>query len=299
MDLLSDMKGSIVALVTPMKQSDNSVDVEALERLVEWQIEEGTNGFVACGSTGEAQTLDLDEYKLVLKTVVDKTAGRVPVLAGSGTNNTKTAVEKTQMAKDCGCTGAMIVCPWYNKPTQEGLYVHFKTIHDSVQKFPILLYNIPSRTGVDMLPETVARLSKLPYIFGIKDATGGISNISHLKRVCEPDFKIYTGEDPWTRDAIALGAVGVTSVVGNVVPGMMAALAHSCLTKDVKRAEALYDDLYRLMDKLFIEVNPTAVKFILSDIGKIEYGIRLPLLPLSEKHHTLVREVYKETIQKK
>lgn len=280
--------GSIVALVTPMLD-DRSIDWSSLDGLVNWHIEMGTNAIVPVGTTGESATVDVDEHCQIIKRVVDVVAGRVPVIAGTGGNATMEALELTRAAKDAGADACLLVTPYYNKPTQEGLYQHYKLIAESVD-IPQILYNVPSRTACDMLPETVARLSALDNIVGIKEATGDIHRARDIVELCGKSIVIYSGDDATAIDLILNGAVGSISVTANVAPKLNSEACRLALAGQAEAARAVNARLEALHKNLFIESNPIPVKWALQEMGKIDGGIRLPLTELSEKLHGAVRE---------
>ena len=274
------LSGSIVALVTPMKPS-GEVDWAALERLVEWHLHSGTNGIVPMGTTGESATLSTDEHLEVIGRVIELVAGRVPVVAGTGSNSTAEAVHQTQEAQRLGADACLVVTPYYNKPTQEGLLAHYKAIA-AASDAPLVLYNVPPRTACDLLPETAARLAAVPNIIGLKEASGDPSRIGALRRLCGEDFILLSGEDAQTLEMLRLGAVGTISVTANVLPQTMAAFCQAWLDGDAQRAAALDASLQPAHRALFLETSPTPAKWALHALGRIDAGIRLPLLPLSE-----------------
>ncbi len=281
------INGSIVALVTPMN-GDGSVNWDSLGKLVEWHVEQGTDAIVAVGTTGESATLDIDEHLEVIRFCVERSAKRVPIIAGTGANSTKEAIELTQSAKDVGANACLLVTPYYNKPTQEGLYRHHMAIADAVQ-IPQILYNVPGRTACDMLPDTVARLCPHPNIIGIKDATGNIERGVAMMEMCGPDFLVYSGDDATAVELMLRGAKGNISVTANVAPRAMAALCSAAMAGEADRARAINKPLELLHRDLFLEANPIPVKWALLEMGLIPEGIRLPLTPLSEKFHEPVR----------
>lgn len=282
--------GSIVALVTPM-QPDGAVDYVSLRALVEWHIAEGTDAIVAVGTTGESATLEVDEHIEVIRKVVQFSAGRVPVIAGTGANSTTEAIELTQAGKAAGADAALLVTPYYNKPPQEGLYRHYKAIAESVD-IPVILYNVPGRTGCDLLPVTVARLAQIKNIIGLKEAKGEIERIHELLALGLPrDFAIYSGDDATARESILLGCHGDISVTANVAPRLMHEMCAAALKGDSAKAERIDAQLAGLHKTLFVEPNPIPVKWALNQMGKIPAGLRLPLVPLDAKHHSAVREV--------
>jgi 4-hydroxy-tetrahydrodipicolinate synthase len=272
-------RGSFVALITPFR--NGKVDDKAFQDLVEWQIAEGTNGLVPCGTTGESPTLSHPEHMRVVELCVEAAAGRVPVIAGTGSNSTAEAIELTQHAKKAGADAALVVTPYYNKPTQAGLYAHYKAIHDAV-RLPIVIYNIPSRCVVDMSVETMAALAKLPRIVGVKDATADLARVSKQRAACGPDFCQLSGEDPTALSFNAQGGQGCISVTANVAPALCAEFQRACLDGDFARALALHDRLMPLHQALFVETNPAPVKYAASLLGLSKPDCRLPLAPLAE-----------------
>ncbi len=279
--------GSLVALVTPMN-SDGSVDWAALKQLVEWHVAEGTHGIVAVGTTGESATLDVDEHLEVVRVVIEVAAGRLAVIAGTGANSTREAIELTQAAANLGADAVLLVTPYYNKPTQEGLYQHYKAIADAVQ-IPQILYNVPGRTGVDMLNATVARLAGTPNIVGIKDATGDLVRGQELIGLVGDRMAVYSGDDATAIELILLGGKGNISVTANVAPGVMANACEAALAGHAERARALTDSVAQLHEILFIESNPIPVKWALAEMGRMGLGIRLPLTVLSADAQPRVR----------
>ena len=280
--------GSIVAIATPM-HDDGRVDVEALDRLVDWHIEEGTNAIVAVGTTGESATLEVEEHIAVIQQVVARAAGRVPVIAGTGANSTSEAIELTEAARKVGANAALLVTPYYNKPPQEGLYQHFKAIAEAVD-IPQIVYNVPGRTAVDMLPETVARLAKVPGIVGLKEAKGDLDRVRTLLALDLPkSFALLSGDDATARESILLGFHGDISVTANVVPRQMAEMCRAASAGNAELA-AIDAKIAVLHSQLFCEANPIPVKWALEQMGKMGPGIRLPLVPLDSRYHTLVRE---------
>lgn len=283
------ISGSIVALVTPMTPAGD-VDWRALDELVEWHVAEGTNGIVAMGTTGESATLDVDEHCAVIKRVVDQVRGRIPVIAGTGANCTREAIELTRAAKDLRVDACLLVTPYYNKPTQEGLYLHFKAVAAAVA-VPQILYNVPGRTCCDLRNETVERLAGIANIIGIKDATGDVPRGIELIRRCGGDgFAVYSGDDASALELMLNGGRGDISVTANVAPRQMAAMCAAALRGDAEQARALNQPLLALHEKLFVEANPIPTKWALSELGRISNGIRLPLTPLSETYRPVVRE---------
>ena len=274
------LSGSIVALVTPMTAT-GALDWAALERLVAWHLESGTNGIVPMGTTGESATLTTAEHLEVIRRVIALVDGKVPVIAGTGSNSTDEAIHQTQEAEQEGTDACLIVTPYYNKPTQEGLYQHYKAIAEA-SGVPLVLYNVPPRTACDMLPATVARLAAFDNIVGIKEASGDPSRIAELRRLCGEEFVLLSGEDAQTLEMLRLGAVGTISVTANVLPRQMAAFCNAWLGGEREQAEALDAALQPVHGALFVETSPSPVKWVLHAQGRIDSGIRLPLLPLSE-----------------
>jgi|TARA_R110002073_G_scaffold2938_4_gene19366 4-hydroxy-tetrahydrodipicolinate synthase len=274
------ISGSIVALVTPM-HSDGAVDWESLRKLVNWHVEQGTDAIVAVGTTGESATLGFEEHDLVIREVISAAAGRVPVIAGTGANSTDEAIRITRGAKADGADACLLVTPYYNKPTQEGLYQHHLAIAKAVD-IPQILYNVPGRTACDMLPETVERLSAVPNIIGIKEATGNLERVREIRQRCGEDFLIYSGDDATATEAMLQGACGDISVTANVVPAQMAAMCKAAIAGDAETARKLNAEIEALHRDLFVESNPIPVKWALYEMGLIGSGIRLPLTILSE-----------------
>lgn len=271
------LKGAITALVTPF--SGGELDLPALRNLVEWQIEQGIDGLLACGCTGEAATLNTAEHLEVVGAVLETTAGRVPVLAGSGKNDTAATIELSRQTAALGVDGLLLITPYYNKPTPEGQYRHFTKVADSVD-CDVILYNVPGRTGVGIDPETVARLADHPRITAIKDAAGSAERVTAIRNLC--DISIFSGDDAIAMAQVALGADGVISVVSNIAPGEMSDLMELTASSDLSGARKLQDLLYPLMKAMFLETNPAPVKKALSLMGMIRDELRLPLVPLSE-----------------
>jgi len=283
--------GSIVALVTPMR-ADGAVDHEALAKAVDRVIEAGSAAIVSVGTTGESATLDVDEHTDVIRRTIDVAAGRVPIIAGTGANSTTEAIHLTEAAKAAGADAALLVTPYYNKPPQEGLYRHFKAVAEAVD-IPQILYNVPGRTAVDMLPATVERLAEVPGIVGIKEAKGDLDRVRELVALGLPDFALYSGDDATARDSILLGFHGDISVTANVAPEGMARMCAAALAGDAETAAAIDADLAALHRSLFVEPNPIPVKWALAELGLIDEGIRLPLVPLDPAFHAEVRAAIK------
>jgi 4-hydroxy-tetrahydrodipicolinate synthase len=278
--------GSIVALVTPMK-SDESVDWECLDSLVDWHVQSGTQGIVPVGTTGESPTVTPQEHCEIVRTVVEVARGRLPVIAGTGANSTREAIEFTSFAKEIGADACLLVTPYYNKPTQEGLVLHYQAIAKAVD-LPQILYNVPSRTGCDLLPETVKRLSETEQVFGIKEATGLVERAAQIRALCGDEFMIYSGDDETACELMIQGGHGTISVTANLVPEQMALMSAAAVSGDRTLAETLNAPLMGLHQKLFLEANPIPVKWALAQMGRIPEGIRLPLTSLSEEHHQSV-----------
>lgn len=286
------LRGSIVALVTPMK-ADGAVDFEALEALIEWHIGEGTHGIVPMGTTGESATLDTPEHIVVIRRTIEVVDGRVPVIAGTGSNSTAESIHQTQEAERLGADACLLVTPYYNRPTQEGLYQHYKAIAE-VTELPLVLYNVPPRTACDMKAETVARLAEIDNIVGIKEACGDPERVGAIRELVSDDFILLSGEDAQTLRMLELGATGTISVTANVLPRLMSEFCTAFLEGDVERARALDERLQPLHRMLFVESSPTPTKWALYEMGRIDSGIRLPLIELSEQHRQPLRELLEE-----
>lgn len=285
--------GSMVAIVTPM-DAQGELDWPALDKLIDFHIQEGTNAIVAVGTTGESATLNVAEHVEVLRRVVKQVNGRIPVIAGTGANCTREAVELTQNAKKVGADACLLVTPYYNKPTQEGLYQHFKHIAEAVD-IPQILYNVPGRTVCDMLPETAIRLSTIKNIVGIKEATGDIERAKQIIAGVDSDFLVYSGDDATAYQLMLAGGKGNISVTANVAPRKMSELCRLAMAGEAQAAKELNDSLMPLHEKLFVEANPIPVKWALYEMGLIDKGIRLPLTWLSEQYHEQVRQALRET----
>ena len=281
-------KGSLVAIVTPMHE-DGGLDLERFRSLLDFHIAQGTDGVVVVGTTGESPTVDFDEHHLLMRTAVDHVAGRITVIAGTGANSTREAIDLSIYAKNAGVDACLSVAPYYNKPTQEGLYQHFKAIAEAVE-IPHILYNVPGRTVVDIHNDTTLRLAEIPNIIGIKDATGDIGRGSDLLLRAPAGFSIYSGDDVSALAFLLLGGHGVISVTANVAPKMMHEMCIAAFAGDLDTARALNNKLLRLHVNLFVEANPIPVKWAVAQMGLIESGIRLPLTPLSAEYHQLIRE---------
>lgn len=282
------MQGSIVALVTPMC-ADGSIDWEAHERLVQWHVESGTTGVVPMGTTGESATLNTKEHLEVISRTIELADGRISVVAGTGSNSTEETLHQTKAAESLGADACLLVTPYYNRPTQEGLYAHFKTVAETTSA-PLILYNVPGRTGCDLLPETIGRLSSIEGIVGIKEASGKIERVSEIRSVSASDFFILSGEDALTLEMMNNGAVGTISVTANVLPKAMAEFCHSFLSGNIERATEIDEVLQSVHEILFIESNPTPAKWALHQMGIIQEGIRMPLLPLSSRYRSELKK---------
>lgn len=280
--------GSMVAMVTPMKR-DGRLDYDALERLVAFHVENGTDAIVAVGTTGESPTLSTREHAAYLERVIELVRGRMPVIAGTGSNSTAQSLSLTRHAAELGADACLLVVPYYNKPTQEGLYQHFRHIAESVD-VPQILYNVPGRTVTDMQPETVGRLAEIDNIVGIKEATGDIARVARLRELCGSAFGLYSGDDGTAMEFMLAGGHGVITVTGNVAPAKMRELCAAATAGDRRRAEALNAELSPLHEAMFVETNPAPAKWALETMGYIEGGIRLPLVPLSESARGPVRQ---------
>lgn len=286
--------GSIVALVTPMISGSLEIDWDGLKRLVEWHIEQGTDAIVAVGTTGESPTLDVQEHMAIIAAIVEDVANRIPVIAGTGANSTREAIEWTQQAQQAGADACLLVVPYYNKPTQEGLYRHYKTIAEAVDISQIL-YNVPGRTACDMLLETVVRLSEIPNIIGIKDATGDLARGKQLIAACPDGFAIYSGDDSTALELILMGGHGNISVSANVAPKLMAEMCRLGLVGDAQRAREINDYLSLVNKAMFVESNPIPVKWAVAEMGMMQHAIRLPLTNLSAEYHSQVITALKQT----
>ncbi len=279
--------GSLVALVTPM-HPDGGLDMPRFRALIDWHIDQGTDGLVIVGTTGESPTVNPDEHCLLIQTAVEQAAGRVPVIAGTGANSTAEAIELTQCAKRVGAAAGLSVAPYYNKPTQEGMYRHYQAIAEAVD-LPLILYNVPGRTGSDIGNDTALRLAQVPGVVGIKDATGNIERGSDLVKRAPASFAVYSGDDASGLVLMLLGGKGVISVTANVAPRLMHEMCLAAFAGDLARAREINFSLLSLHQKLFVEANPIPVKWALAEMGRIEGGIRLPLVPLSAAHHDTLR----------
>ncbi|MET4633236.1 4-hydroxy-tetrahydrodipicolinate synthase [Kaistia defluvii] len=279
-------KGSITAMVTPMRE--NAVDEDALRSFIDWQIGEGTHGLVPVGTTGESPTLSHAEHKRVVEVTIEVAAGRVPVIAGAGSNNTAEAIDLARHAEQAGADAVLVVTPYYNKPNQEGLYQHYKAINDAIG-IPIIIYNIPPRSIIDMSVETMARLFELKNIVGVKDATAKLDRVSLQRHAMGPDFLQLSGEDGTALAFMAHGGHGCISVASNVAPRLCAEFQEACMAGDFAKALAYQDRLMPLHSAIFVEPNPTGVKYALSLLGKMEDRVRLPLVGITESTKTIIR----------
>ncbi len=284
--------GSLVAIVTPMHE-DGRLDLGGFRKLIDWHVAEGSDGIVVVGTTGESPTVDFDEHKELIRLAVQHSQGRIPIIAGTGGNSTAEAIELTESAKQAGATACLSVVPYYNKPTQEGMYRHFRKIAETVD-LPMILYNVPARTVADLQNDSVMRLAQVPGIIGIKDATASIERGTDLIRRAPRNFAIYSGEDATALAIILLGGHGVISVTANVAPKAMHQMCAAALVGDVKKARELNLRLLPLHQRLFVEANPIPAKWALGEMGMIEPGLRLPLSPLADRFHQSVREALHE-----
>lgn len=283
--------GSMVALVTPMRD-DGSIDDESMQRLIESHIASGTSAIVAVGTTGESATLDEQEHCSLIRRTVEIAAGRIPIIAGTGSNSTREAIDLTRCALEAGADACLLVTPYYNKPTQEGLYLHHKAIAEAVP-IPQILYNVPGRTVCDILPETIERLSFISNIVGIKEATGNIQRVRQILDCCDDRLDLYSGDDATSMEFMLNGGKGVISVTANVAPKAMQQMCEAAIRGDRQQAEEINNHLMPLHRDLFIESNPIPVKWALYEMGLIPKGIRLPLTVLSEQYHDTVRQALK------
>jgi 4-hydroxy-tetrahydrodipicolinate synthase len=281
------LRGSLVAIVSPMHE-DGSLDLEAFRRLIDWHIAEGTDGIVVVGTTGESPTVDFEEHTLLIRTAIEQSAGRVSVIAGTGANSTREAIELQAFAKKAGADQCLSVVPYYNKPTQEGLYRHFRAVAEAVD-IPMILYNVPGRTVADLHNDTALRLAQVPNIIGIKDATANLERGSDLIRRAPKGFAIYSGDDAAALALTLMGGDGVISVTANVAPRLMHEMCVAAFEGDLAKARSHNNKLLGLHRHLFVEANPIPVKWVLQQMGWIRGGIRLPLTPLSSSFHDLLR----------
>ncbi|MFC7297085.1 4-hydroxy-tetrahydrodipicolinate synthase [Herminiimonas aquatilis] len=287
------IQGSIVAIVTPM-HADGSLDLPGLRKLIDWHIAEGTDGIVIVGTTGESPTVSVDEHCELIRVAVDHTAKRIPIIAGTGGNSTSEAIELTQFAKDVGADASLLVVPYYNRPTQEGMYQHFKKIVEAVD-LPAILYNVPGRTVADMSNETILRLAQIPGVIGVKDATGNIARGIDLMRLKPAEFAVYSGDDATAMALMLCGAKGNISVTANIAPRGMHALCEAAMNQRVAEAIIINNRLFPLHTKLFVEPNPVPLKWAMAEIGLIPSGMRLPIVPLAAEYHEEVRAAMRES----
>lgn len=287
-----EFRGAITALVTPFRNGE--VDEEAYRALVEWQIEQGIHGLVPCGTTGESATLSHAEHKRVIHICVDQVKGRVPVLAGAGSNNTREAIELTREAKNAGADGALLITPYYNKPTQAGLVAHFKAIGAAVD-MPFIVYNVPGRTALNLLPETLATMKKeIPQVVGVKEATGDLNQVSRVLEYCGQDFQVLSGDDFTALPTMAIGGRGVISVVSNFVPAKMSAMCNAFFAGNLEEAKKLHFEMAPLFRAAFLETNPVPAKQLLAWMGRIPFETRLPLVPMEPKNEAKLRTIATE-----
>lgn len=281
--------GSMTALVTPFK--DSAIDEDRFKKLIDFQIENGTKGLVPCGTTGESATLDHKEHNKVIELTVQHANGRIPVIAGTGSNSTAETIDLTKHAKDAGADAALVIVPYYNKPTQSGLLAHFKAVADAVD-IPIVLYNIPGRTGINMLPETIAKLSEHKNIIAVKEASGNLNQVSKIISLC--NITVLSGDDALTLPILSVGGQGVISVASNIVPRDVSDMVDSFLKGDLVKAKRLHYKLLPLFDKLFIETNPAPAKAAMSMLGMLEEEIRLPLVPVNSDSKKILKTLLSE-----
>lgn len=284
--------GSIPAIVTPMLE-DGALDLPALRALIDWHIEEGSDALVVAGTSGESATVSVEEHVLLVETAVKHAARRIPIIAGAGGNSTAEAIELTKAAKAAGADASLQVVPYYNKPTQEGMYRHFRAIAEAVD-LPVFLYNVPGRTGADMRNETILRLAHVPGVAGVKDASGDIDRAAHLIKAAPAGFSIFSGDDPTAIALMLLGGHGNISVTANIAPRAMSELCRAAIAGDAKTARAIHFKLLSLHKHLFAESNPIPVKWALQQMGRIHGGIRLPLTPLADPYHETVRAALRD-----
>ncbi len=284
-------RGAIVAIVTPFKNGE--VDEERFRELIEFQLENGTDGIVPCGTTGESATLSHEEHDRVVEIAIDQVKKRVPVIAGTGSNSTREAIRLTKHAHEVGADAALMVTPYYNRPTQEGVYQHYKTVAEEVP-MPIIPYNVPSRTGTNILPETIARLSKISNIVGVKEATGDLKQGSKIVDMCGDDFAVLSGDDFTTLPLMCVGGKGVISVISNVAPADMAGMVHAFEAGDLATARKLHHKMFPLMEALFFETNPIPSKAALYMMGKVEYEVRQPLWKMSDANFDRLKKVVQD-----
>jgi 4-hydroxy-tetrahydrodipicolinate synthase len=287
------IQGSLVAIVTPM-HADGSLDLPGLRKLIDWHIAEGTDGIVIVGTTGESPTVTVDEHCELIKVAVEHTDKRIPIIAGTGGNSTAEAIELTRFAKSAGADATLLVVPYYNRPTQEGMYQHFKKIAEAVD-LPTILYNVPGRTVADMSNDTIVRLSGVPGIIGVKDATGNLGRGIDLLRLVPPSFAVYSGDDATAMALMLCGGMGNISVTANIAPRAMHELCAAAIAGNIAEAIKINNRLMPLHNKLFVEPNPVPLKWAMQEIGLIEAGMRLPLVPLAAEFHAVVRAAMRES----
>jgi len=286
------LKGSLVAVVTPMRD-DGGLDLVRLRELIDFHVAEKTDGIVVVGTTGESPTVNFEEHCELIRVTVEQASGRIPVIAGTGANSTSEAIELTRCAKEAGASACLLVTPYYNKPTQEGLFQHFKAVAEAVD-IPVILYNVPGRTACDLSNETVLRLAQIPNIVGIKDATGNLERGTDLIMRAPGDFALYSGDDASALAFMLMGGHGVISVTANAAPRKMHEMCEAAFRGDVPAALAINAKLFGLHQKLFVEANPIPVKWVVAQMGKIDNGIRLPLTPLSAHHHDTLKAAMRQ-----
>jgi 4-hydroxy-tetrahydrodipicolinate synthase len=286
------LKGSLVAVVTPM-HGDGGLDLVRLRELIDFHVAEKTDGIVVVGTTGESPTVNFEEHCELIRVTVEQASGRIPVIAGTGANSTSEAIALTRCAKDAGVSACLLVTPYYNKPTQEGLYQHFKAVAEAVD-IPIILYNVPGRTACDLSNETVLRLAQIPNIVGIKDATGNLERGTDLILRAPADFALYSGDDASALAFMLMGGHGVISVTANAAPRKVHDMCEAAFRGDVPAACAINAKLFGLHQKLFVEANPIPVKWVVAQMGKIDSGIRLPLTSLSAQHHDTLKAAMRQ-----
>ncbi len=284
-------RGAITALVTPFR--GGHVDEGAYRELIDWQIRQGVHGLVPCGTTGESATLSHEEHQRVIDIAVEEARGRVPVIAGTGSNNTAEAVRLTRHAKEAGADGALLITPYYNKPTQEGLYSHYRRVAEET-RFPLIVYNVPSRTGVNLLPDTLARLAEIPDIVGVKEATGDMRQVSEILEKCGDRLSVLSGDDFTILPLLALGGRGVISVVSNVMPAQTARLVAAFEQGDLEQARVLHYRLSAVSRALFLETNPVPVKTALALMGRLSFEVRLPLCALQDHNRAQLEQVLRQ-----
>mgnify|MGYP000120140943 CR=1 FL=1 len=287
-----ELKGAITALVTPFR--NNELDEDRFRQHIEWQIEQGVDGLLPCGTTGESATLSHQEHKDVIRICIEQTKGRVPVLAGAGSNSTREAVDLTAYAKEAGADAALLITPYYNKPTQAGLFAHYQAIAQAVS-LPQVVYNVPGRTGINLLPETLDRMQReIPEVIGVKEASGNIDQISRIIEACGREFNVLAGEDFITLPLLSQGGKGVISVVSNVAPKLMAGLCEAFHSRQIDRAIDIHYQLAPLYRAMFFETNPIPVKTALAQMGRMDLELRLPLVPMQQDNETKLRQVLQE-----